>query len=757
MLVSRSAMGTVRVSLRAIQAGVSIPLDERTRIVVVPDAAMVSLRGRACDARKCFILPRALPQLRAMFEFALRMQARRGLVVGHVNGSAENPEELSAQRAEVIRAWLEGDPEPWLKHYEDAVPQEQRWGVREDRLLLETVQSGTSDDTDTEDQDQPDPVKQFQALHGLVVDGIVGPNTRKKLVEEYFALSRQARLRDAEDESGPAPFETELTTHAAAANFDLEDVRAARAERDEEQKANGDTPPSPTPREEEDTRDVNAAATTEDAERVELFLFFADAPIDPAPASADGPEYAEWVRQAELFQDFIVGEGQSRGPRLELRLIDKTGTVPLARHEYEITGPEIFTGTTDDRGGLEHEDVLPGNYELTLTLVFFGDPEKNEPRDKIVDRYSTSLVGLAKDDPAQVRLLGALPRCRLAQLKGLLFDTNKAFLLPSAIPDLKKIRKIYEQHDPSELLVVGHTDTTGQPSTNDPLSLDRATAALAYLEDDVETWEKFYAPSVKESQRWGETEDEHMRGALTAEGIPGVSTMDRKTLIQQYMGLDGVELDAGEFEIAATAHGCGENFPLNDAGDDLDEASEDDKEDAQDRRVEFFFFDTEFGIVPKPQGENSPKGSKQYPAWRELSKETIELEAGGKLPVFHDLVVPLRLNRDRDTGGVRGFELIGKGGFSKRIFLGDPEVDEQSDAGIALFNFAALEADSYELFSLTGELRHRVARGLVVDENGISSRGAPLPATSDFTEAQEAEAEEAEQDELLDDVEEPLC
>ena len=42
---------------------------------------------------------------------------------------------------------------------------------------------------------------------------------------------------------------------------------------------------------------------------------------------------------------------------------------------------------------------------------------------------------------------------------------------------------------------------------------------------------------------------------------------------------------------------------------ELDAAPEDAAEDQVDRRVELFFFDTEFGIVPKPPGKNSPKGS----------------------------------------------------------------------------------------------------------------------------------------------------
>jgi outer membrane protein OmpA-like peptidoglycan-associated protein len=79
--------------------------------------------------------------------------------------------------------------------------------------------------------------------------------------------------------------------------------------------------------------------------------------------------------------------------------------------------------------------------------------------------------------------------------------------------------------------------------------------------------------------------------------------------------------------IDATAHGAGENFPLDDTGEQLDTAPDDNKRDPSDRRVELFFFDPEFGITPPPPGQNSKAGSTQYPAWRKRVAEIIELRA----------------------------------------------------------------------------------------------------------------------------------
>ncbi len=642
-------MASLHVTLKELQAGVPVPLDERTTIVVVPPTAMLTLLGRAFDAGKSFPLPRALSKMGELFETVLRFQAKQGLVVGHVSSSDADPETLSEERALMMKAWLEDTPEPWVANYEASVDETTRWGAREDRLMLVSV---LGNEQATGASAGASLVEQFQTRHSdkLVVDGIIGPKTRTQLVKEYFALSANAILQGQEPAEGSA-LKTVLTAHAAGANFSLQQVEEAREEAKQVDAGgdgdatgpNGVASDSPDEGTEAKVASDQDSAQDEDEStetappaiepppgdaRIDVILFFQETGIDPAPAGADGSEYLDWVKQAEFFRNFSVDAG-GVGNQLCLLLTDKTGQVPLRRAKYELLGPETFSGVTDDQGRIDHDDVLPGDYELKLTLEFFADPEKNDPGDKIVDEYRSPVLTQAGNAAPQIRMIGAVPRCTKASIRGLLFDTNKAFLLPTALEDLKKIRAVYEEHNPSELLVVGHTDTTSAPAVNDPLSLKRAKAALAFLQDDVATWETFYTSAVSESQRWGEPEDELMRQAIVQER-PGtdVLSLSRSELIRAYMRLDGVELDSGEFQIKASVHGCGENFPVNDSGEQLDDAPENEKEDALDRRVEFFFFETEFGIVPKPHGDNSAKSSKQYPAWRDLAEDTLEIISG---------------------------------------------------------------------------------------------------------------------------------
>lgn len=328
--------------------------------------------------------------------------------------------------------------------------------------------------------------------------------------------------------------------------------------------------------------------------------------------------------------------------KLYAELWDKRGRVLHANRTVQITGPQDFEATTDEQGRLLQEDVFPGNYQASVALDFF----ENDP-DRIIDIADTTLVVLdAEAEQPQVRMLGAAPFSVLARLN-MFFNTNKTFLLPTTLPAIRELRRLYIQNAPCSLLVVGHADTAGGPAYNDKLSLDRAEATIAYLKDDVEAWYEFYNDSDPK-RCWGKVEDHLMITAmpdfrskpkgedevefyqrtrkLEVDGKAGKLT--RHALIAEYMSLDGVSLTQFVGEIDATAHGCGENFPLDDSGEELDAAARDQKPDPIDRRVELYFFDDEFGISPKPPSRNSKPGSPEYRLWRERVAKIVDLTPG---------------------------------------------------------------------------------------------------------------------------------
>jgi outer membrane protein OmpA-like peptidoglycan-associated protein len=266
------------------------------------------------------------------------------------------------------------------------------------------------------------------------------------------------------------------------------------------------------------------------------------------------------------------------------------------------------------------------------------------------------------------------PPVALARLHGMYFDTNKCFLLPTAIASLGRLVETYELHPDSEVLIVGHTDTAGSEAFNLELSADRAEAMKAFLSDDADTWLAWYEDSVRESKRWGEHEDLQMIDALVPDdefgesshvaayqewhngetpdarqkdqprsrpagweelkidGILGPKT--RRQLILDTMNLDGTSL---EDDVRVVTYGCGEYFPLESEDGEVDQDAEDNEEVQFDRRVEVFFFARPFGILPPvpgvAEGESSKKaaktanGDKLYLEWRQRASRFYAIEA----------------------------------------------------------------------------------------------------------------------------------
>ncbi len=246
------------------------------------------------------------------------------------------------------------------------------------------------------------------------------------------------------------------------------------------------------------------------------------------------------------------------------------------------------------------------------------------------------------------------PWCIRARLLGMYFDTNKSFLLPTAMPGIRGIKQLYDQHPSSHLLVVGHTDTTGDPWYNDPLSLERADSVAAFLTDDVDAWYAWYAPSHAFEKRWGADEDRLMLTSLTdfaarpaeespvrwyqrtrglqVTGLPNEAT--RRRLISEYMAHDETTLHSGT---PMTTHGCGESFPLSD--DEIAAVAQHipEQDRVEHRRVELYFFDKALGIQPPPPGELSRPSSPEYPEWRKRARETHDFSERITHPVYFRL------------------------------------------------------------------------------------------------------------------------
>ncbi len=271
---------------------------------------------------------------------------------------------------------------------------------------------------------------------------------------------------------------------------------------------------------------------------------------------------------------------------------------------------------------------------------------------------------VATDVPLQIVLPPLVFRVRLI---GMLFETDKTFLLPSAMPGIRRLRELYEQRSALAVLVSGHADRAGSTAHNLQLSVERARSVAAFLKDAVDDWMPWYGTGAHAGLRWSVREDQLMLSAVTDaagaayftgpvtgtsnpatrdavnrfqadNGLPAgaIDTGTRRALVQRYMATDGTTLPASA---TVTTHGCGEFHPSV--------ATADSVALAENRRVELFLF--QGPVEPAPVTPCPSGGCTQYPIWVARSLETIDVNTSPEITVhlIDELGLPLRNTRVR--------------------------------------------------------------------------------------------------------------
>jgi outer membrane protein OmpA-like peptidoglycan-associated protein len=217
-------------------------------------------------------------------------------------------------------------------------------------------------------------------------------------------------------------------------------------------------------------------------------------------------------------------------------------------------------------------------------------------------RYEGKPVTVQIGGASTVELPPAVYRGRLV---GMLFDFDKTFVLPTALPGLRELRRVWEKHPGAGVLVVGHADHRGKADYNARLSLERAKAIAALLRADAAAWAGCFQQQPA-GRPWGKREEEAMRRHLGA-----TAPAARPELIAAYLDAAACALPAGT---TIETHGCGESHP-EDEGDD-------EQAMRQNRRVEVFLFE---GPIEPAAGEcPATTGCTQHAEWVKRSVETID-------------------------------------------------------------------------------------------------------------------------------------
>jgi outer membrane protein OmpA-like peptidoglycan-associated protein len=118
-----------------------------------------------------------------------------------------------------------------------------------------------------------------------------------------------------------------------------------------------------------------------------------------------------------------------------------------------------------------------------------------------IQGLSLGVAGKAQDLNAALRDLGAKTtktEIRIELSSDVLFDFDKADLLPKAIPELEKVATVLKSYPNAACSIEGHTDNKGLKEYNQKLSERRA--------DSVKNWLLAHGVSTRMTVRgWGAT------------------------------------------------------------------------------------------------------------------------------------------------------------------------------------------------------------------------------------------------------------
>ena len=312
----------------------------------------------------------------------------------------------------------------------------------------------------------------------------------------------------------------------------------------------------------------------------------------------------------------------------------------------------------------------------------------------------------------KVTILTNVGDVRIFRLLGLIFEANKCFLLPYALPGIKNLVKMHQENKDSQILIVGHDSDTENFGGVD-IARCRAQIMCDYLTNNIDSWTEWFKANKPRSVRWGTREVQLMLSALPEEGEPfylgsasgitddktkesvkkfqeycnsdmgGSLKVDgkagpntQKELIRAYMELEDTSVTEN---LSLTAHGCEGKFE-----DDLTlEGMMPD-----DRVLEVLFFDK--GIYPYPVKQTSVEGDNEYFAWKKKVVETQNFEFHGihiqildkkKKPVVSSKVVlegPTHRICFTDDQGFAFFSGLLEGEYSVKAFKDRKEISSST-------------------------------------------------------------------------------
>jgi OmpA-OmpF porin, OOP family len=177
------------------------------------------------------------------------------------------------------------------------------------------------------------------------------------------------------------------------------------------------------------------------------------------------------------------------GDRLQVTAADGTSTVVVVNEATRIRSSGGFLGLA--RNTLASESLLNGLPVSVETLQGGGDLVARQIALKSRDLKTASMIrsgtaqGFAEQSAATAALrgrMGDIDQYNIKSTTDVNFDTGKAVLTEQAKNDLCMAASQAEGMENALLLVVGYTDSTGDPEFNQALSEKRAGGVVNHLQ-----------------------------------------------------------------------------------------------------------------------------------------------------------------------------------------------------------------------------------------------------------------------------------
>jgi OmpA-OmpF porin, OOP family len=166
-------------------------------------------------------------------------------------------------------------------------------------------------------------------------------------------------------------------------------------------------------------------------------------------------------RDAKLLVD-VLNTTKRKGADL-----DEDAAIKMVKQNYEISRLNEEVGQAQSTIGTMDENLSQKNRQLSQAREAVGVQEA-------IEKARTEFTS----DEAEVFQQGDK---LLIRLKAMAFPSGRADLPSNSLALLSKVKTIAEQLNPAEIVVEGHTDSTGSPAKNRELSEKRAEAVAQYL------------------------------------------------------------------------------------------------------------------------------------------------------------------------------------------------------------------------------------------------------------------------------------